>query len=161
MQEDLNRKSLSRVSLNCSVLSILIFATAFIGVSVGTLPRFSNDPDLFIIISLWIVILIALIGVVIGVIAYLKSGRSDDQKIERKRAIAGITAALLISISMFFVLIYYYKERLSRGRLGRDTAAIEALVTIHKGQGEFLRLKRRMGTSKELAASGLIAKVYA
>jgi hypothetical protein len=33
-------------------------------------------------------------------------------------------------------------------------------VTIHKGQGEFIRLKGRWGTLKELADSGLIEKEY-
>jgi hypothetical protein len=34
-------------------------------------------------------------------------------------------------------------------------------VTIHRGQAEFLRLKGRLGTLKELADSGLIEKQYA
>jgi hypothetical protein len=34
-------------------------------------------------------------------------------------------------------------------------------VTIHRGQAEFLRLKGRLGTLKELADSGLIEKEYA
>jgi hypothetical protein len=161
MQENLGPISLARASLNCSVFSILFFAIVIIGVSVGILPRYSHDPDLFIIISFCISVFIALLGVVIGVTAFLKSRRSGDQQIERKRAIAGITASLLISILLLFVLIYVYKDRPSRGRLGRDTAAIEALRTIHMGQGEFLRLKGRLGTLKELADAGLIEKKYA
>jgi hypothetical protein len=105
MQEPLNHISLARASLNCSVLSLLIFAVVIIGVSVGILPTYSHDPGLFIILSLLIVALIALLGLVIGVIAFVRSRRSDDQQIERKRAIGGIIASLLISIPLLFVLI--------------------------------------------------------
>jgi hypothetical protein len=61
------------------------------------------------------------------------------------------------------VLIIFWgcQGKYGHGRLGRDTSAIESLVTIRIQQKEFMSSESRYGTLHELANKGLIPREYA
>jgi hypothetical protein len=46
-------------------------------------------------------------------------------------------------------------------KLGRQTAAVQSLRTIHNAQAEYLKIHNRLGTLNQLATAGLIGERYA
>jgi len=160
LRKILNLISRPQNSLVCSVISLLIFLLVITGISIGFIPLLSHGPNEFVDICLWTVVLIALLGLSAGVTALLKSGQSDYTKEERQWVRAGITLSLLLSVPLLIGLTFEYIERSSRGKLGRHTAVIESLRTIHMRQADFLRLNGRFATLKEMADLGLIDMNY-
>jgi len=161
MQKILTHVCSARASLKCGNASLLGFTLVITGMLAGVIPIYEHEPNLIAETILWVVALIALFGLLIGITALLRSMRIENQQTERRRAIGGISVSLLVSIPLLFGLITEYRQRPSRGRLGRDTAALNVLRSVHKGQADFIQLKGRFGTLKELADSGLIEKEYA
>lgn len=92
--------------------------------------------------------LLALAGVVLGLISFKTSG---NRAIATMAIVFGMPA-LLLTLSNFLGVRSL--------ELGRETAAIQVLRTIHNNQAQFQAIKNRFGTAEELVGVGLIDEMF-
>ena len=102
----------------------------------------------------------SIIGIVLGVMALKNVNKNPNQYGGKGLAIAGIVTSiaglLLIAVNAAIAIPQLNKML----KIGRESAAIETLKTIHKAEASFFAEKNRYGTLKELAAiEGLNVKV--
>jgi Tfp pilus assembly protein PilE len=106
----------------------------------------------------------AIIAIVLGAVA-LKRARKEPAIYGGKgMAIAGIITGLvsLLLVAVIGVMTAIAVPKLNENlRRGRETAAINALRTIHNNEATFVAINSRCGTLKELAEARLIEQRYA
>ncbi len=99
-------------------------------------------------------------GIVLGILAINNANKNPHQYGGKGLAIGGIVTSvaglLLIAINAAIAIPQLNKML----KIGRESAAIETLKTIHRAEASFFAEKNRYGTLKELAAiEGLNVKV--
>jgi hypothetical protein len=94
----------------------------------------------------------SLIGIVLGVLALNNVNKNPKQYGGKGLAIGGIITSiaglLLIAVNAAIVIPQLNKML----KIGRESAAVETLRTIHQAEASFFASNNRFGTLKELAA---------
>ncbi|MGH9853529.1 MAG: DUF4190 domain-containing protein [Blastocatellia bacterium] len=106
----------------------------------------------------------AITAIALGVIALNRIKKEPATYGGKGMAIAGIITSVvsLLLFAVFGILAAIAVPKLNENiKLGRETATINSLRTIHQNQAQFSALKARFATLKELAEAGLIDRAYA
>lgn len=130
-----------------TVIALLLSLVSFVDLSWTLWRHFDNAPCRSDIPSRFFS-LSSLAGVVLGLATFKRQG-------SRSLAVLAMvfgTPALFLTISNFRPM--YSLE------LGRETAAIQTLRSIHNNQAQFQAMKDRFGTLEELADLGLLEEAY-
>jgi hypothetical protein len=106
----------------------------------------------------------AIVAVALGAVALKKINKEPAIYGGKGMAIAGIITGVvsLLLIAVFGIMAAIAVPRLNENlKLGRETAAINTLRTIHANEIQFEAINSRYGALRELAEAGLIDRNYA
>jgi type II secretory pathway pseudopilin PulG len=106
----------------------------------------------------------AIAAIVLGVVALKRAKKEPAIYGGKGMAIAGIITSVvsLLVIAVVGIMAAIAVPKLNENlRLGRETAAIQSLRSIHSNEVQFEAMNSRFGTLKELADAQLIDQNYA
>jgi len=102
-------------------------------------------------------------GIILGAVALSKIKNNPQVYGGRGLAIAGIitSAVSLVLICVFGILGAIAVPRVTDAlKIGRETAAVKSLLSIHSYQMQYNKTKGHCGTLQELAEANLLDKAY-
>ncbi len=113
--------------------------------------------------TLGLIVVGAIAGIVLGVVALSKIKNNPQAYGGKNLAIAGIvtSAVSLVLVVVWGILAAIAVPKLQNNlQQGREFGAIKTLQSVHENQAQFNAMKGRFGTLEELNQAGLLDSAY-
>ncbi len=141
---------------NKVIAGIIFLWGLFIAYSIWVDDVYVQSPTAIIAVNLFFMTLIVLSSVAIGNLLFLRIFWTIPfSNLKHQIFISGLVTAF-----SFFSIVLILPKVLNISRQGKETAAIEALQTIHRNEAIFYPTKKRFANLDELVEAGLLGKNY-
>ncbi len=139
------------------VIAFIVFLWAlFIVYSVWVDDIYAQRPTSIVAVNLFYLTLILLSSLVIGNLFFLRIFRAIPFSNLKHQ----IFSSGVVTVISFLIIAITLPTLLNINHQGKETAAIEVLQTIHRGEAAFYSARKRFANLDELVAAGLLGKNY-